>query len=514
MSQKGVVAAGHIETARAAEQVLEAGGNAFDAVIAAQLVACVVEPVLTSLGGGGFMLAESNQTGAVVYDFFVQTPTRPRPAQEIDFHPISADFGTAQQEFHIGLGAIATPGTVKGLFAIHRDLSTMPMPELMAPAIRLAREGVGVNALQAYIFQVVSPIYLATSEAVSIYGSRQNDGLLGEGETLKQPDLAQSLELLAAEGESLFYHGELARLISECCRSQGGHLTYDDLDTYRVVKRKPLAVTYRDATILTNPPPSSGGILVAFALKLLEAIDLKQYAIGQNDYLELLAMVMELTNKARLESIIAANDKEILRILDQDYLNHYRREIIHRPQATRGTTHISVMDQAGNIASLSASNGEGSGHVLADTGIMLNNMLGEQDLNPKGFHQWPPNRRMTSMMTPVIVQQPGGQRIAMGSGGSNRLRTAILQVLVNLIDFGMSLKDAVNSHRIHYEDGLLNIETDSGLKQTKYLAEHHPSCKLWGERNLFFGGTHSVIQKEGQFDGIGDLRRGGVAIIV
>jgi gamma-glutamyltranspeptidase/glutathione hydrolase len=132
---KGVVAAGHEETARAAELILQQGGNAFDAVVAAHFAACVAEPVLTSLGGGGYLLAHAPSNQHFIYDFFVQTPRAKRPAIDLDFKPIHADFGTAKQEFHIGLGAIATPGTIKGLYAIHRDLCTLPMDNLLEPII-------------------------------------------------------------------------------------------------------------------------------------------------------------------------------------------------------------------------------------------------------------------------------------------------------------------------------------------------------------------------------------------
>ncbi|RMD69034.1 MAG: Gamma-glutamyltranspeptidase, partial [Gammaproteobacteria bacterium] len=184
MAVKGVVAAGHPETARAAGAILEMGGNAFDAVLAAHLAACVAEPVLTSLGGGGFLLAQRDEE-ARLYDFFVQTPLERRPLEALDFHPIHADFGTATQAFHIGIGSIAVPGFIKGLFAIHEELCNLPLEVIMAPAIRLAREGVVVNALQAHAFQVVAPIYAQSPEALRLFGSPGHPGRLAqEGERL------------------------------------------------------------------------------------------------------------------------------------------------------------------------------------------------------------------------------------------------------------------------------------------------------------------------------------------
>ncbi|MGB5178913.1 MAG: gamma-glutamyltransferase, partial [Gammaproteobacteria bacterium] len=153
---KGAVAAGHPATAEAAAWILEAGGNAFDAALAGLCAACVAEPVLTSPGGGGFLLAHRDGGKNTLYDFFVQTPLRKRPVSELDFYPIVADFGTAQQEFHIGMGSIATPGTIKGLFQIHSELGTLPMREIVKPAVDFARQGIELNRLQAYIFSIVA----------------------------------------------------------------------------------------------------------------------------------------------------------------------------------------------------------------------------------------------------------------------------------------------------------------------------------------------------------------------
>ncbi len=512
----GVVAAGHEQTAKAAELILREGGNAFDAAVAAHLAACVAEPVLSSLGGGGFLLAHTANGKSTLFDFFVQTPFEQNTPAETDFFPISADFGSVQQEFHIGAGSIATPGTVKGLFTVHNELCTMPMTRLAEPAIALARNGVSLNAFQAYIFDIVQSIYLSNVETRSIYaGGKHRQRLLREGELLQQPELADCLEALSREGEALFYQGEIAQLTAHLCREGGGHLSSKDFNMYRVVKRQPLSVSYRNALLLTNPAPSSGGTLIGFALKLLETIELHRYQPGTLAYLDLLASIQGLTNKARVDAFLdetAHYPGEHL--LDPHYVAAYREQIRDRPSCSRGTTHMSVIDGLGNIASLTTSNGEGCGLVIPGTGIVLNNMLGEEDLNPRGFHRWTPNQRMTSMMAPSIAFLADGTRIAIGSGGSNRLRTAILQVLLNLIDFDMTLPEAIAKPRIHFESDFLNIEGGFDPEYLKPLLADYPNHKIWQHRNLFFGGTHSAsIGAEG-FCGVGDLRRGGYAATV
>ncbi|MGR9046646.1 MAG: gamma-glutamyltransferase [Gammaproteobacteria bacterium] len=516
MHKKGVVAGGHPETVKAAEAILHDGGNAFDAAVAAHLAACVAEPVLSSLGGGGFLLARTAGGDSRLYDFFVQTPSSKRAASDADFYPISADFGPARQEFHIGLGSVATPGTVKGLFAVHRVLCTLPMPRLAEPAVELARGGVVMNAFQAYIFDVVQAIYLSDAETRELYcGGENAQRLLREGERLRQPQLADAIDVLSREGEALFYRGEIAKDIARLCREGGGHLTLDDFAGYRVAVRKPFSVEYRDAVLLTNPPPSSGGILIAFALKLMEPLLPQNCRPGTAGYLELLAKTQDMTNQARIDAMLDESSHHPgAHLLEPDYIDLYLERIKGRSACARGTTHISVIDGAGNIASLTTSNGEGCGRIAPGAGIMLNNMLGEEDLNPRGFHTWNPNQRMTSMMAPCIAALPDGRQIALGSGGSNRLRTAILQVLVNLIDFGMPLDEAVNAPRLHCEGSLLSLEGGFHPEELKSLLKDYPNHKLWDGKNLFFGGTHSVSMENGHFAGVGDPRRGGCTAVV
>jgi gamma-glutamyltranspeptidase/glutathione hydrolase len=183
------------------------------------------------------------------------------------------------------------------------------------------------------------------------------------------------------------------------------------------------------------------------------------------------------------------------------------------PLATRGTTQISVIDRWGNAASLTLSNGEGCGHVLPGTGIMLNNMLGEEDLNPEGFNHWVEDVRVSSMMAPTLAEH-ARRLIALGSGGSNRLRTAILQTLSNLVDFDMSAAEAVSAPRIHLERGRISIEPGFAAGAVRALIDHWPDHHLWHEPNLFFGGAHTVVYDGSRFTGAGDPRRGGILRIV
>ncbi|MCB1756841.1 MAG: gamma-glutamyltransferase, partial [Gammaproteobacteria bacterium] len=219
--KRGAVAAGHPLTADAAISILESGGNAFDAVVAATAAAFVCEPVLASPGGGGFLTARPADGKPLVYDFFVQTPATPRPHDESDFYPIVVDFGATQQEFHIGTAAVATPGVVKGLFTIHENHGAMPIRECFSPAIDAARNGVTLNALQAYLNDLISPILLASEEAKTLFGN-QSGAILQEGDTQRFEQLADMLDSLALEGPDLFYRGKVSPAIARQCE-KGGH---------------------------------------------------------------------------------------------------------------------------------------------------------------------------------------------------------------------------------------------------------------------------------------------------
>jgi gamma-glutamyltranspeptidase/glutathione hydrolase len=514
---KGIVAAGHEETARAAKIILENGGNAFDAAVAAAFAACVAEPVFTSLGGGGFLLAHAAAGSEALYDFFVQTPRKVPSAERLDFHPIHADFGPTTQEFHIGLGAVATPGTVAGLFAVHEDLGSLPIQEVMSPAIHLCRDGFIVNAFQEYLFRVVGPIYTATKESRRIFGSPNHPGkLVQEGDRIRFPDLADTLEALSREGARLFYEGEIGRRLVEQIE-RGGILSAEDLKNYRVERRRPLEFDYRGHRILTNPPPSCGGMLIAFTLQLLEKSGLPAAAAGSAEDLIPLVHAMDLTNQARIDSLAQDPDWEQVAdlLLDPEFFQRYRSELVSRARAPSGTTHLNVIDADGNVASMSLSNGEGCGHVLKGTGIMLNNMLGEEDINPMGFQSFPLNQRMSSMMSPTLLFQREGMVTALGSGGSNRFRTAIVQVLRHLVDHSFTTAQAVEASRVHYERGLLSLEPGLSEDVLAKLRGAFPEIHLWEEKNLFFGGVHAAsFHQERGFQGMGDPRRAGVCLQV
>jgi len=512
-ASKGIVASGHTGTSAAAVEVLEAGGNAFDAALAGLCAACVCEPMLASLGGGGFLMAQPANSDARVFDFFAHTPGVRKPAGAIDFYPILADFGTAQQEFHIGLGAMAVPGVVAGLFAIHGQLCRLDMLRIVAPAMRLAREGVEVTPLQEYISHVLEAILQTSPDAMALVAAEGQAGrIAAAGSLVRHPELADTLEALATEGPDLFYRGELARRLVADCEQRGGQVSLADLAAYRVITRPAIEAWHGGAHFAFNSPPSPSGCLLAFALGMLETVDFGTLRWGSPEHCMAMAGAIRAAGEIRSRRHLDEPLDEVRAraMLDPELLRHWREMAMPGELFSRGTTHVSVVDAEGNLASLTFSNGEGCAYVLPGTGIMMNNMLGEEDLHPRGFQTWPEDRRLASMMCPTVVTLADGGRLALGSGGSNRIRSAILQVLVNRLGFGMDLEAAVNAPRLHLEGDYLSLEAGFPAESVAALTARWPEHQAWPEPNLFFGGVHTVERlQDGRLLGAGDPRRGG-----
>jgi gamma-glutamyltranspeptidase/glutathione hydrolase len=503
---KSVVAGGHALTVSAASEILADGGNAFDAAIAGVCMSFVAEPVFSSPGGGGFLMArQAGSDAPKLFDFFVETPLKRRAANEVSFFPIKADFGPATQEFHIGLGSSATPAMAQGLFAMHEALGKLPMKRLVEPAVRAARQGFPLSTFQAYLFTVIAPILTACEGVGKIFAPGGEP--MKAGETFRNEGLGETLEWLAEDGARLFTEGDVGQAIAAQSRDLCGHLRAEDLTRYRVALRDPLMWRHGKAIVALNPPPSAGGALIAFGLSYLEAL---AEAGGAIDAQALRAAMMA-TNEAR-----ANHGDGLAEALARGTLAQDIRAAAQHPKAYRGTTQISVIDSEGNAAAVSLSNGEGNGVIVGGHGFMLNNMLGEEDLSCGDLDAWREGVRMSSMMAPTIIMEPDGTVTALGTGGSNRIRTAILQVAVNLLVHRMSLEDAVRSPRLHVERcGTTSYEPgfdDAAEAAFRALGE---SARRWPEQNLFFGGVHAARwhEKRGA-EGAGDPRRQGVAKIV
>jgi gamma-glutamyltranspeptidase / glutathione hydrolase len=495
----GVVAAGHPRSAQAGADALRQGGNAVDAAIAAMLTAFSCEPLLTSLGAGGYMLvvepagAGRRSRGPVLVDFFIEAPGRGADIAALaELVPVSVSFGDAIQVFNIGPASVGTYGMAAGVWEASTRFGRVPLAELVAPAAKLARDGIELNVAQAYVVEILAGIVTSTPECAALFAP---DGrLLGPGDVLRQPELADTLERLGAEGPAPFYTGDIAATIVGWLAERGGIVTAADLAGYAAVDREPIRAVYRGREVRTNPPPSAGGILIAHALSLLDA----QHGPPE---LQHVVDAMEQTQAVRTPEFLEGLD-------DPEFVDRF----LTRRSPLGSTTHVAVLDREGWACSVTCSNGSCSGVVVPGTGIHLNNMLGEQDLNPLGFHRHPPGRRMPSMMSPTAVLREGAPELVLGSAGSNRIRSAILQTIIRVVDDGLEAGDAVRAPRVHFEDGVVYAEP--GV-DTAPLERAGRAIARFRELNLFFGGVQAAARDEqGRFSGGGDPRRGGAAIVV
>lgn len=517
MGLRGCVAAGHPRVAEAGAEVLRSGGNAVDAALAACCTAFIAEPVLTSPGGGGFLLLRLPEGRCMLYDGFARMPRLPASAvPDIDFKPVPIDFGNAVQTFHIGQGSVATPSLLGMLFAAHRHHGRMPIREVLVPAIQHAREGIPLTPLQAAFLQLLTPILTAEEPCRNLHTI---DGRpLAAGDRFCNKDLADILELLAIEGIEEMYRGEVARAMVAACQPRG-LLRLEDLSAPQYEIRTPLQVRCLGGELITNPPPSAGGTLIAFTLKLLERMIRRRLDTA---LLLLLAEALRCTSEARSRSFDAhIHDEGIAeRLLSEDHLEHWLTVAARRlnggsaakePENIHGsTTHISIVDRWGTAVSLTSSNGEGSGIVVPKTGIHLNNMLGEEDVNPLGFHRHPAGLPLPSMMAPSLFLSKGGPMIILGSGGSNRLRSAIVQVLCRILLQGDDIERAVQAPRIHNEGTTLDAEPDAiSVKERRTLIRLGWDVNVWDRCSVYFGGVHAIAINGDRMHAAGDPRRGG-----
>jgi gamma-glutamyltranspeptidase / glutathione hydrolase len=512
---RGAVAAGHPLTAEAGAQVLADGGNAVDACIAAAFVSWVAESPLTGPGAGGFMLVHrASDHSTRVLDHFVTVPGlhgRGRGEMDsvgIDFTPESSQF------FRIGAASCAVPGAAAGLGEAHRRFASLPWRVLLEPAIAHARDGIVLSEPQAYLHEILDLILRHTDEGRAMYSS--NGGHLVSGDRLVLGDLARTLERLAENGADDLYRGELGAALSEHVRAHGGDITLRDLQEYRVIRRRPVRVEFLGHEFQSNPPPSTGGVLIGLGLRLLDRLG----PAGRPGSAEAMAQLVEIMREqetARGGPFARELYRGGLarRLDDASELAAAARRVRRRlPELQRGTTHIAVVDARGNAASLTASTGAGSGVIVPGTGIHLNNMLGEFDLAATGGIPRP-GVRFTSGMAPSVALREARPRLVVGSAGSLRLRGAILQIVVNVIAHGMSVGEAIERPRVHLDAAHVNVEGGNDPAELDRLEAWGYELARWRRRNLFFGGAAGVeFREDGTLTAAGDSRRGGHGVVV
>jgi gamma-glutamyltranspeptidase/glutathione hydrolase len=492
--QRGVCASGDRVSAQAGAAVLADGGSAADAVVAACLLSAVTLPTMTGLGGAGvFLVHDAGRTR--VLDAFADVPGRGAAVRALpppDVIPVH--FEEVVVEFHVGPATVAVPGQVAGLWALHEHHGRLPMARLAAPAIEAARHGTRVEEGQHRAFALLAELFRRDPATWALIGDE--DGTLRPGQLLCNPDLADTLEHLVAEGPKAFYEGPLAGRLQA---ASDGWVTREDLAAYRVAWREPLVDRYRGWTVTACGGPSLGGALVLGALA----------GFGEGPPL---VRHPEPAEVWRLAAALAR--AEALRDEEYEARRHDAPWLAARIASCRtgNTVHVTAADAQGQVVGCTSTLGESSGLLVPGDGVVLNNFLGESDIAPRDRHAARGARMMTSMC-PTLLERDGTV-VGLGSAGSSRIRTALPQTIVNHIDRGMDLATAIAAPRIHVEAGTLYVEGHGrALADVEALLAwpDGPSRANW-PLGFYFGGVQAVATGPDGFDAGADTARRGGAV--
>lgn len=472
MSRPWVIASGHEVTSNAGGEVLRAGGNAYDALVAAYLTACTAEPAMASMGAGALIMHQSTGSKVMFTDAFCQTPAH--KANGRSTIPVTVSWDSVDEIYHTGAASVAVPGVMKGIWKLHSRHGHMSWRECCMLASDIARDGVALNGFQHLDINLLRDIF---AQAKDLATAVLDDDLKVKsiGSLIRIPHQAETIEVVAHEGVDILYKGEIAQAISEVISDQG-HLNLSDLQSYKSVDTAPLSFTWRDRTIYSPDHPSLGGYILAALLhgigsqdQLIESIE-KVRACGTD--LSALSKLSRLSSRASHQTIAG------------------------------GTSHMSIADAMGNHICMSFSLGEGSGVVVPGTGIHLNNMLGEPSLLPDGIDSWITGSRLRSMMTPIIAVR-GDHALLAGTGGADRIPHVLAQFLLHY-QATDHLEEAIRAPRCNLAHGTFHTEPGWSAVVPRSVT-HNP----WKKRNMYFGGVHAVAVDNDHATGAADARREG-----
>lgn len=485
-----IISCGNVFTAKAAAEVMKKQGNAFDGIVAACFASFVTEPMLTTAAGGGVGLLRFPNNKTKCIDFLGAFPSKARDVKAIKK---IVSFGDEVQTFYMGYGSLAIPGTLQGLLHIYNNYCSLELKDLVAPAIRYSK-GHRLDKFQAYVCEILNAFCFYTKQSREIFVS--NGELLKQGDIIRNKKFADFLTLLAKDQESALdhYYNEIEKTV----KGKKSALTTEDVLSYKVIERNPVSIKYQGHSLSLAPPPSAGGLLVAHGLKYIEDKLVGKLEHNSVEHADIVVDAMKECDSRRTKTFF----KNLL-ACNPDFCKTF----LKRPDRLGGTTHISIVDDQGNAAGITNSNGQGSGVMAGNTGIMLNNFAAEPDLMQyKDLYKI--RGRITTMMAPTIITKNNKLEAVLGSGGSNRIRSAIFQTISNLLDFNMLPEKATNASRFHYENDLLQIEYGVKKQVAKQLSKKYKT-NIWTVKNLFFGGVHIATPNAAA----GDKRRAGTTIV-
>lgn len=529
-AKNGMVSSASKLASEVGAETLRQGGNAVDAAVATAFALAVTWPSAGNIGGGGFLVYHGDDGEATTFDFREKAPMA---ATERMY--LGLDGAVVNNSNHFGPLAVGVPGTVAGLYLAHSRLGSLPWEDLVQPAVELAREGIPITySLQTGFERSASRFrQYPASERKFI----KADGSFYElGETWVQPDLAHTLELIRDNGADGFYRGENAERLASFMTDIGGLITEEDLAAYAAREREPIRGTYRGYEIVSMPPPSSGGVGIVQMLNILEGFDLADMGHNSSDYLHVLTETMRRAYSDRAEHLGDPDFNESMpldRLMDKDYAADLRAsidmtrksesspELFAQAYESEETTHFSVVDANGNMISMTYTLefGYGSAIVVDGGGYLLNNELGDFNAVPgvtdeRGQIGTAPNlvapeKRPLSSMSPTIVAQDGKPVFAIGSPGGKTIINTTMQVILNVIDHGFNIAQAIEAGRIHHQwlPDVTSIESNSLSADTleSFQARGH-QIRERGSQGAAMGVYYD--REQNLFLGASDSRRG------
>ena len=523
---QSMVSTQHFLATQVGVGILEKGGNAYDASIAIGFALAVVLPRAGNIGGGGFMVIyDSSDNNNYSIDYREKAPLLSTTNMYLD------ENGTViNNKSTLGYLASGVPGTVAGLWSVHQRFGSMKWSELIEPAIKLAEDGFEITPYMADMLIKYNEKLSAFDETNKVFQTYYPDF---DKKILKQPDLANTLKIIAKEGRDGFYKGEIAKKIAHDMQNNGGIISEKDLEQYQPVWRNPLISSYKDIKIVTMPPPSSGGIHVIQMLNVLENFDLRKLGHNSKEYINVLSEVMKYAYADRSKHLGDPDfyDVPINKLSSHEYANEISKKIkigsvtpsieinpgSFDDKESIETTHFSVVDEKGNVVSstYTLNSSFGSGVVIKDTGILMNNEMDDFSISPGIPNQYgllgakaneiTPQKRPLSSMTPTIAFKNNDLFFTTGSPGGAKIITAVLQSILNIVDFEMDVAEANNAKRIHHQwqPDKIQIEFDLSVDKKNWLLDAGYNIEIIEPAT----NLQLIMKKNNTYYGYGDFRR-------
>lgn len=523
---KGVVSAGRAEAAAIGRDIIAKGGNAVDAAVATAFAMGVCEPNASGLGGGGFMMIRSAKTGECVFlDFRETAPAEATPAMYQPKAP-GSDIDVSMRNIYGGM-AVATPGETAGLLYALEHYGTMDRKEVMAPAAKLAREG-----------YVVTPLLNGDMKEHQEHLKQYGDGwrvYLKDGEPwpvgsiITNPDLADTLDKIAEGGKDAFYKGEIADKIVAQVAKDGGLLSHEDLQGFKVRVLKPVSSTYRGYELISSPPPSSGGTHVIEILNVLENFDVASMEVNSPEYLHLFSEICKICYADRAKYMGDPNFVHVplTGLLSKDYAKELAKTVdLTKSEAPRfgdpgkyesiSTTHFSIADAEGNMVAVTRTINHffGASVMPEGTGFLLNDEMEDFSLDPESANAVAGGKVPLSCMSPTFILKDGKPFAVLGSPGGLRIISSVAQVISKIIDHGMSLEEAINSPRMgdHLSDTII-YETRIPESTMDTLRAMGHKTFAYPDWDRIMGAVNGVkYEDDGTISGAADPRRDGLAV--